>query len=101
MVCLILLVGHLWTCSGCLWPPHSGSVYIEVSVSMTAMLTLVPLLAHMDIVTVVRQTRTSYYRATQGHAVLYGCPVGGRGQLLLLTESEFFNYIKFLLVSFS
>ena len=34
MVCLIPLVGHLWTRSGSLWVSHPGSVYIEVSVSM-------------------------------------------------------------------
>lgn len=68
MVCLILLVGHLWTCSGCLRPPYSGSAYIEVSVSMTAMHTVLHLLAHMDVVTVMRQTRTSYYKgAVWGH----------------------------------
>lgn len=36
MMCLFVLVGHLWTLSGCPWPPCCGSLYIEVSVSMGA-----------------------------------------------------------------
>lgn len=101
MVCLSLLVGHLWTCSGCFWPPRSGSVYIEVSVSMTAVHTLH---ADVDIVTAVRQILTSYYRAIWGHSVSYNCLIRVDScyyYFLFLSDGEFFNYINVLLVSFS
>lgn len=100
MVFLIILVGHLWTCSGCLRPPHSGSVYIEVSVSMTAMHTWYTMHSDMDIVTIMRQILTSYYTAIWGHPSLCCRPIGpGSCHVLLLKDGDFFNYIKCLLLS--
>lgn len=98
MVCLILLVGHLWTCSACLWPPHSGSFYIEVSVSMTAVHTWYTCTLIWD---------RFWLHITGLCRIIQHCKVAqlswtaARPYVFLLTEGEPFNYINFLLVSSS
>lgn len=102
MACLVLLVGHLWTSFGCLWSPHSGSVYMEVSVSMTAVhtcaliWTLSQSILMREILDFILQGTERVSRFVEGHArmtqpdsCLAACVT------LLLTEGEFFNYIKF------
>lgn len=79
MASLVLLVGHLWTCS------RGGSVYTEVSVFTTAAHTWFTCTL---IWTWSRSDSSSSCRAIWGQA--------GAGQLLPLAECEFFNYINFL-----
>lgn len=99
MVCLILL-GHLWTCSGCVWPPHSGSVYIEVSVSMTAVHTRYTC-------TLIWTLSPSWaifltYYILEARLALCSCRIWlDSCYVLLLKAGERFNYIKFLPVSSS
>lgn len=81
MVSLILLVGHLWTCS------RGGSVYTEVSVFTTA--------AHTWFArTLIIWTLSRSDSSSSSCSAIWG--QAGAGQLLPPAECECFNYIKFL-----